>query len=143
MENFNLPFVLRQDYETWEFELEVLDIERVPNYDSYLYIGEAKEFLNQKPNKAELIFYWDRLEAVILTFFHIGIDAIEEIKNTLKCKYSLASYEVHLNYDLYEYYAGEIQLFLVLKKANSLFVIYGNSSSLEEIKSNVLEEISD
>ncbi|WP_260393186.1 hypothetical protein [Riemerella anatipestifer] len=34
MENFNLPFVLRQDYETWEFELEVLDIERVPNYDS-------------------------------------------------------------------------------------------------------------
>lgn len=34
MENFILPFEIGQDYEVWEFDLEVMDIERIPNYDS-------------------------------------------------------------------------------------------------------------
>lgn len=143
MENFNLPFEIGQDYENWEFDLEIMDVERIPNYDSYLYIGEVKKFLNHSSDKTELIFYWDRLEAVILTFFHIEMNFIEKIKNILKYKYHFPIYEIHSNYEVYEYYAGEIQIFLVLKKPNTLLVIYGNSTSLEGIKSNVLEEISD
>ena len=143
MENFNIPFEIGQDYENWEFDLEIMDNERIPNYDSYLYIGEVKNHLNLFSDKTELIFYWDRLEAVILTFFHIEMNTIEKIKNILKYKCHFPIYEIHSNYEVYEYYTGEIQIFLVLKKPNTLLVIYGNSTSLEGIKSNVLEEISD
>ena len=137
MEKFNLPFEIGQDYEVWEFDLEIMDVERIPNYDSYTYLGEVKKFLNIISDKTELIFYWDRLEAVILTFFHIEMKTIEEIKNILKYKYH------HTNYDVYEYHAGELKLFQILKKPNTLVIIYGNSNCLEEIQSSILEEISD
>ena len=143
MEKFKLPFEIGQDYEVWEFELEVMDLERIPNYDSYTYIGVVKNFMNIISDKTELIFYWDRLEAVVLTFFHIEMKTIEEIKGNLKYKYHFPIYETHANYEIYEYYAGELQLYLIIKKPNTLFIIYGNSTSLEEIKSNVLEEILD
>ena len=143
MESLRLPFEIGQDYENWEFDLEIMDVERIPNYDSYLYIGEVKNFLNLFSDKTELIFYWDRLEVVIFTFFHIEMNTIEKIKNILKNKYHFPIYELHTNYEVYEYYAGELQLFLILKKPNTLLIIYGNSTSLAEIKSNILEEISD
>ena len=138
MEKFNLPFEIAQDYEVWEFDLEVMDIERIPNYDSYTYLGEVKKFLNIISDETELIFYWDRLEAVILTFFHMEMNTIEQIKSILKYKYHFPFYELLANYEIYEYHAGELQLFLILKKPNTLLIIYGNSTSLEEIKSNLL-----
>ncbi|WP_124641909.1 hypothetical protein [Amniculibacterium aquaticum] len=143
MENFKLPFEIGQYYEVWEFDLEVMDVERITNYDSYMYLGEVKKFLNYHSDKTELIFYWDRLEAVILTFFHIEMKTIEEIKNILKYKYHYLINELHANYVVCEYHAVKLQVFLILKKPNTLLIIYGNSTSLEEIKSNVLEEISD
>lgn len=69
MKKFNLPFEIGQDYEVWEFDVEVIDVERIPNYDSYMYLGEIKRCLNYISDRTELIFYWDRLEIVILTFF--------------------------------------------------------------------------
>ncbi len=143
MENDILPFQIGKQYENWEFDLEIMDVERIPNYDSYLYIGEVKNFLNFFSDKTELIFHWDRLEAVILTFFNMEMKIIEEIKDNLKYKYHFPIYEIHEKYEVYEYYAGELQLFLILKKPNALLFIYGNSTSLEEIKSNIIEEISD
>lgn len=143
MKKFNLPFEVGQDYEVWEFDLEVMDIERIPNYESYSYLGKVKKFLNSISDKTELIFYWDRLEAVILTFFHIEMKTIQEIKNILKYKYHFRFYELLANYEIYEYYAGELQLYLLLKKPNTVLIIYGSSNCLEEIKSNILEEITD
>ncbi len=141
MEKFSLPFEIGQDYEVWELDLEVMNVERIPNYDSYMYLGEVKKFMKLISDKTELIFYWDRLEVVILTFFHIEMKTIEEIKNTLKYKYHFPIYELHTNYEVYEYHSGELQLFLFLKKPNTVLIIYGNSNCLEEIKSNILEEI--
>lgn len=143
MEKFNLPFKIGQDYEIWEFDLEVMDVERIPNYDSYLYLKEVKNFLNIISDKTELIFYWDRLKAVILTFFHIEMKTIEEIKSNLKYKYHFPIYELHANYEIYEYHAGVLQLFLLLKKPNTILIIYGNSNCLEEIISSILEEITE
>lgn len=58
MKNSISPFELGKDYENWEFDLEVLNYERIPNYDSNLYLGDVKKFLNFLPQKTELIFYW-------------------------------------------------------------------------------------
>ena len=41
MKQINLPFEIGQDYEVWEFDLEVMDVERMPNYDS---VGKVKIF---------------------------------------------------------------------------------------------------
>ncbi len=67
-----LPFEIGEECEKWEFDLEVICKARIPMYDSYLYIGKVKKFLNILPQKAELIFYWDRLKIVILTFLNMG-----------------------------------------------------------------------
>lgn len=63
-----LPFQLHQPYELLEFSLEPLPYERIPMYDSYLYIGEPKTFQGQTPIRTELIYHWDILKVVILTF---------------------------------------------------------------------------
>lgn len=67
MENQLLPFQIGEQYEKWEFELEILDIERIPGYDSYIYIREISVF-GAIPRYVELIFCLDVLEAVIMTF---------------------------------------------------------------------------
>ena len=67
MKKDQLPFGIGEDYETWEFDLIVLNYETIPFYDSYLYVGEVKKFLNILPDKTELIFSFDILELVIIT----------------------------------------------------------------------------
>ena len=67
MKKDQLPFRIGEDYETWEFDLIVLNYETIPFYDSYLYVGEVKKFLNILPDKTELIFSLDILELVIMT----------------------------------------------------------------------------
>ncbi len=58
MKNLKFPCEIGQDYEVWENDLEIIENERIKNYDSYLYIGEVKKFLNLFSDKTELIFYW-------------------------------------------------------------------------------------
>lgn len=141
MKQVKLPFEIGQEYENFEFDLEVLDIERIPNYDSYFYVGEVKKFLNYVSDKTELIFHWDRLEVVILTFLNIEMNTLENFKNDLKYKYHFPIYEVQSNYEIYEYYKENLKLYLIWKKHKTLIVLYGNSASLEEIYPNVLDEI--
>ena len=62
-----LPFQIGEDYENWEFDLVVLNYERIPFYDSYLYVGGVKKFLKIVPHKTELIFSFDILELVLIT----------------------------------------------------------------------------
>jgi hypothetical protein len=63
-----LPFQLHQPYELLEFSLEPLPYEHILMYDTYLYIGEPKTFQGQTPIRTELIYHWDILKVVILTF---------------------------------------------------------------------------
>ena len=67
MKNKKLPFQIGEQYENWEFNLEVLDFERIKGFDSYLYLKEVN-FLGIKSNYAELIFLFDILEQIILKF---------------------------------------------------------------------------
>lgn len=68
MNTIEFPFELGTDYEDWELNLEILT-DRVPHYDSYLYIGsEVHTFLNNPTYRTELIYNFDVLEAVVLIF---------------------------------------------------------------------------
>ena len=65
MKNQNLPFQIGEHYENWEFDLEVLDVERIKGYDNYLYLKEVN-LSGFTSNYTELIFLFDILEQVIL-----------------------------------------------------------------------------
>ena len=67
MKNQLLPFQIGEEYENWEFDLEPSDIERILGFDSYFYIRELY-FLGIIPRYTELVFCWDILKVVILTF---------------------------------------------------------------------------
>lgn len=82
MKPIELPFEIGREYENWEFDLEVLDVERMKGYDSYIYIKEIV-FLGAIPRYVELIFSWDILEAVILVFSFNNSSEVNNFKKSL------------------------------------------------------------
>lgn len=68
MNTIKFPFELGTDYEDWELYLEMLP-DRVPHFDSYIYVGKDLKFLlNNITYKVELVYNFDVLEAVVLSF---------------------------------------------------------------------------
>lgn len=67
MKKDKLPFQIGKHYENWEFDLEPSGMERILGFDSYFYIKELS-FLGIIPRYTELVFCWDILKVVILTF---------------------------------------------------------------------------
>jgi|GEM_PF-4448095 len=95
-------------------------------YVSYLWIGRDKLFLNFTPSTTELIFYWDRLSAVILTFEQKDVCFCKELNDALTAKFGLPSI---LGGQGVKYkYTGEndIEYWCIRKHPHSL-VVYGKS----------------
>ena len=61
-----LPFKIGEDYENWEFDLEICNYDKIKGFDSYIYLKNFK-FLEIIPLQTELIFFFDILELVIIT----------------------------------------------------------------------------
>lgn len=78
-----LPFQLGKHYENWEFDLEILDVERIKGYDSYTYLREIKIF-DKKADYVELIFLFDVLVFVVLIFSFKS--KVELLQFTIKIK---------------------------------------------------------
>lgn len=77
------PFKIGSEYELYEFDLEVLEIERAKGLDSYLYLKEV-EFSGSKAQQVELIFSMDILQIVIIhleniTFIYGNKELIDKI----------------------------------------------------------------
>lgn len=104
MDTIKLPFQIGEQYEDWEFELDIL-LDRIKGYDSYKYIGEeVKFFLNYLPDEIELIFNLDILECVLLVFKDLTEEQLENLKISVKneegVKLILKSNTVYLIYGL-------------------------------------------
>ncbi|MBU8883826.1 hypothetical protein KSK37_12085 [Kaistella sp. DKR-2] len=139
MKQIKLPFKIGEGYENREFNLEVLNYERIPFYDSYLYVGEVKKFLNILPQKTELIFYWDRLEIVVLTLLNMDVNALEYFKEKLKSKVKLSILKQNINGEILECKNSNlIFYFMTSKRSNTTIVIYGNPNKIHEVYLNVL-----
>ncbi|SEQ20986.1 hypothetical protein [Epilithonimonas lactis] len=82
-----LPFQLGEHYENWEFDLEILEIERIRGYDSYLYFKEIQIFDN-KAYYIELIFLFDILEFVLLMFSFSSKEELIEFTSKIKNQYT-------------------------------------------------------
>ena len=90
MESEKLPFQIGEQYEKWEFDLEVLQ-DRINGYDSYKYIGiEFNSFLNYLPDETELIFNLDVLECVLFIFKNKNEHFYEIIELTLRANKNLS-----------------------------------------------------
>ena len=66
MKKDQLPFKIGEDYENWEFDLEVCINDKIKGFDSYIYLKNFK-FLDITPLQTELMFFFDILELVIMT----------------------------------------------------------------------------
>ena len=66
MRKDKLPFKIGEDYENWEFDLEVCINDKIKGFDSYIYLKNFK-FLDITPLQTELMFFFDILELVIMT----------------------------------------------------------------------------
>ena len=110
----DLPFLIGEQYENWEFELEILP-DRIKGMDSYKYIGkEIHKFLNYIPVQSELIFDLDILECVVLVFEDENI--FSKLINEL------------LQFDSLN---NHITLFLRDKNVN---VLYGSAALIKQVK---------
>ena len=136
-----LPFKMGEHYENWEFDLEVLHYERIPFYDSYLYKGEVKKFLNFSPQKTELIFHWDVLEIVILTFIDLEDSTKQDLNRKLKLLHKISSSQDHLKCSYSEYKSGSLRYCVISQLPNKTIIIYGSSHIIHPVSLNVLDEI--
>ena len=61
-----LPFKIGEDYENWEFDLEICSYDKIKGFDSYIYLKNFN-FLEIILLQTELLFSFDILELVIMT----------------------------------------------------------------------------
>lgn len=67
MKNTFLPFQIGEQYQMWEFDLNISEVEKLKGCDSYYY-NRNISFGGVKPDRVELIFCLDILQVVIITF---------------------------------------------------------------------------
>ncbi|MCT3945698.1 hypothetical protein HZQ28_12460 [Elizabethkingia anophelis] len=67
MKNVYYPFELGEQYEKWEFDLEIIYKERIKGSDSYIYLGNISLF-GERAEYVEMIFSMDILTAVYIKF---------------------------------------------------------------------------
>ncbi len=86
MRNTFLPFQIGEQYENWEFDLEYLNEEKIKGFDSYLYLWQSA-FLYLVSSRIKLIFAWDILEVVIMSFEFNSMEEIAQFKQILEQKF--------------------------------------------------------
>ena len=134
MKNNKLPFQIGKHYENWEFDLEPSDMERILGFDSYVFIREIS-FLNIIPRYTELVFCWDILKVVILTFDFDIKEQMELFRDILALNFGSKTQfkNEHLQAEIYSI-ARHIELWLVyIPDGYRIELSYGNSKYLREI----------
>ena len=134
MKKDKLPFQIGKHYENWEFDLEPSDMERILGFDSYVFIREIS-FLNIIPRYTELVFCWDILKVVILTFDFETKEQMELFRDILALNFGSKTQfkNEDLQAEIYSV-ARHIELWLVyIPYGYRIEISYGSSKYLKEI----------
>ena len=134
MKKNKLPFQIGKHYENWEFDLEPSDMERILGFDSYVFIREIS-FLNIIPRYTELVFCWDILKVVILTFDFDIKEQMELFRDILALNFGSKTQfkNEDLQAEIYSV-ARHIELWLVyIPDGYRIEISYGCSKYLKEI----------
>ncbi len=126
MKDIKLPFLIGEQYEIWEFDLEVLAADKIRGYDSYYYTKDIS-FNGLKPVRTELIFGLDVLEAVILSFEPLEISY--ELRKTLVMQHKYSSTQ-----DLE--IAPKI-IICIVESTKSVYLLYGKRSIVLQLIPNL------
>lgn len=126
MKDIELPFQIGEQYEIWEFDLEVLAADKIRGYDSYYFIKEIS-FYGLKPAQTELIFSLDILEAVILSFEPLEISY--ELRKTMVMQHKYSSTQ-----DLE--IAPKI-IICIVESTKSVYLLYGKRSIVLQLIPNL------
>lgn len=131
MKPIELPFEIGREYENWEFDLEVLDVERMKGYDSYIYIREIV-FLGAIPRYVELIFLIDILQIAILKY-ELQKSDLRKIIKILDEKLMLKD-----NSEKIKIYSldANLELWVINKESNTIIVSYGIPYFLSQLFSD-------
>ena len=131
--NINLPFTIGADYENWEYQLEIKE-DKIKNYDSYSYL-KYTEFLGLLSDSVELIFNYDTLEIVVLSFKHITEKTLQITKEKICCSLGESKPLVNKNLEIGFYVLdGELELWYIYNPSEyTLEVRYGNKKLLKDI----------
>lgn len=118
MKQLKLPFEIGQEYENWEFDLEVTN-DRIQGCDSYIYIGNKfNKFLNYSTDKTELIFSLDTLEAVLIALKNSN-SYFNELSEIINLNLNCFSETLENN---------EVKICRFVTKTNEVWVIKINSN---------------
>lgn len=131
--NINLPFAIGADYEIWEYQLEIKEV-KLKNYDSYIYFGNI-DFYSTQTDNIELIFNYDILELVILTYEKLKKEDLETFKDLIISKLG-ESKPLTYKSSTIEIYTldGELELWFIHNPSEyTLEIRYGNKKLLREI----------
>ena len=134
MKKDKLPFEIGKHYENWEFDLEPSDMERILGFDSYVFIREIS-FLNIIPRYTELVFCWEILKVVILTFDFEIKEQMELFRDILALNFGSKTQfkNEDLQAEIYSV-ARHIELWLVyIPYGYRIEISYGSSKYLKEI----------
>ncbi|MBP0612334.1 hypothetical protein J8J42_04645 [Chryseobacterium sp. cx-311] len=134
MNDIYLPFQIGEQYENWEFDLDVAEKERVPGYDSYYFIW-SKPFLHIIPNTIEMIFCVDILQAVIMEVRDISLHEISEVESMLIKLYGSYRTQKIVSHTVDIYTIDTcVVLWLISITAERRFIIaYGATVTLNQI----------
>lgn len=134
MKDNYLPFQIGEQYENWEFDLDILETERVPGCDSYYFIW-SKPFLHIIPNTIEMIFCVDILQAVIMEVKDISLHEIAEVESLLIRLYGNCKTQKNMFHAVCIYTTDTyVVLWLISITAERRFIIaYGAPVTLNQI----------
>ena len=129
----NLPFAIGADYEIFEYHLEIKEA-KIKNYDIYSY-HKYTEFLGLLSDSVELIFNYDTLEIVVLSFKHITEKTLQITKGKICSSLGESKPLVNKNLEIGFYVLdGELELWYTYNPSEyTLEIRYGNKKLLREI----------
>ena len=114
-------FTLGAEYEELEFELSVLP-ERLLGIDSYLYIGEGfNTELKDFKFEIELLYEWELLKALIITFETGNLQSSKAIRNAFKN--GLNENEVEIQKGVLKVTNSDRILYLIEQEEHSILLI--------------------
>lgn len=135
-----IPFRIGYQYDNWELDVITLP-DRIPENDlyiSYLWVGnETKMFLNFPPHRTELIFYWDILNTVILTFLDRDIEYYYKILSALETKFGQSEMHKNKRAIINKYKTKNIEYWCIYK-LRTITIQYGISQTMNRIYNTLL-----
>ncbi|WP_333877779.1 hypothetical protein [Flavobacterium sp.] len=138
MKKLDIPFILGKHYELWEFDLEVVQ-DSIQGCESYIYIGKRfNKFLNYPTDRTELIFSFDILEIIIITFQN-RYSMYEELCNLISEKLKCSPEVVLKDNLLMSRFTTKTNEVWCVKNNSNIFVIIVKASYPEDVIYKLLE----